>query len=81
METLDVGRVARPPAPDTPRVAPGPAFGRGASPPGLRRPCRLTREWRLRRDMRRLADHDDHMLRDIGIARADIEGAVRRGHD
>jgi uncharacterized protein YjiS (DUF1127 family) len=35
----------------------------------------------VRRDMRRLASFDDHMLHDIGIARADIEGAVRRGHD
>ena len=38
-------------------------------------------EVRVRRDMRRLATFDDRMLRDIGIARADIEGAVRRGHD
>jgi uncharacterized protein YjiS (DUF1127 family) len=41
----------------------------------------ITREFHVRRDMRRLAEYDDHMLRDIGIARADIEGAVRRGHD
>jgi uncharacterized protein YjiS (DUF1127 family) len=39
------------------------------------------RELRVRRDMRRLAEFSDHMLRDIGIARADIEGAVRRGRD
>ena len=41
----------------------------------------IAREARVRRDMSRLAEFDDHMLRDIGIARADIEGAVRRGHD
>jgi uncharacterized protein YjiS (DUF1127 family) len=39
------------------------------------------RELRIRRDMRRLAEFDEHMLHDIGIARSDIEGAVRRGHD
>lgn len=41
----------------------------------------MTREFRLRRDMRRLAEFDDHMLRDIGIARSDIEGVIRRGRD
>ena len=41
----------------------------------------IAREMTIRRDMRRLAEFDDHMLHDIGIARADIEGAVRRGHD
>jgi uncharacterized protein YjiS (DUF1127 family) len=41
----------------------------------------IAREVTIRRDMRRLAEFDDHMLRDIGLARADIEGAVRRGHD
>ena len=41
----------------------------------------IAREIRVRRDMRRLAEFDDSMLRDVGIARADIEGAVRRGHD
>ncbi len=39
----------------------------------------FAREMRIRRDMRRLAEFDDSMLRDIGIARADIEGAVRCG--
>jgi uncharacterized protein YjiS (DUF1127 family) len=39
------------------------------------------REFRVRRDMDRLAEFDDHMLRDIGLARTDIEGAVRRGRD
>jgi uncharacterized protein YjiS (DUF1127 family) len=41
----------------------------------------IGRELAVRRDMRRLAEFDDHMLHDIGIARADIEGSVRRGHD
>ncbi len=39
------------------------------------------REARIRRDMSRLAEFDDHMLRDIGIVRADIEGAIRHGRD
>jgi uncharacterized protein YjiS (DUF1127 family) len=39
------------------------------------------RELRLRREMRRLAEYDDHMLRDIGIARTDIEGVIRCGRD
>ena len=39
------------------------------------------RELRLRREMQRLAEYDEHMLHDIGITRSDIEGAVRRGHD
>ena len=41
----------------------------------------IAREIAVRREMRRLGEFNDHMLRDIGIARADIEGAVRRGHD
>ena len=41
----------------------------------------FARELRLRRDMRRLGGFSDHMLRDIGIARSDIEGAVRRGRE
>ena len=43
--------------------------------------ARIAREIAVRRDMRRLGEFNDHMLRDIGIVRADIEGAVRRGHD
>jgi uncharacterized protein YjiS (DUF1127 family) len=39
------------------------------------------RELRVRRDMDRLAQFDDHMLHDIGLTRSDIEGAVRRGRD
>ena len=41
----------------------------------------FAREVRVRQDMSRLAEFDDHMLRDLGITRADIEGAVRRGRD
>jgi uncharacterized protein YjiS (DUF1127 family) len=41
----------------------------------------IAREMRLRRDMQRLAEYDDAMLRDIGITRMDIEGIVRRGRD
>jgi uncharacterized protein YjiS (DUF1127 family) len=41
----------------------------------------IAREIRVRRSMRQLAEFDDYMLRDIGVVRADIEGAVRRGHD
>ena len=39
------------------------------------------RELRARRDTERLAQYDDHMLRDIGLTRSDIEGAVRRGRE
>jgi uncharacterized protein YjiS (DUF1127 family) len=39
------------------------------------------RELRARRDMERLAEFDDHMLRDIGLTRSEIEGAVRRGRE
>ena len=41
----------------------------------------IAREVRVRRDARRLAEFSDYMLHDIGISRADIEGAVRRGRD
>jgi uncharacterized protein YjiS (DUF1127 family) len=41
----------------------------------------VSREFSVRRSMRQLGAFDDRMLRDIGIVRADIEGAVRRGHD
>jgi uncharacterized protein YjiS (DUF1127 family) len=39
------------------------------------------RELRVRRDMDRLAEFDDRMLRDIGLTRSEIEGVVRRGRD
>jgi uncharacterized protein YjiS (DUF1127 family) len=41
----------------------------------------VAREARVRREMRHLAEFNDYMLRDIGITRTDIEGAVRRGRD
>ncbi len=44
---------------------------------GLAAPLR--RAWRRRHDARMLADLSDHQLRDIGLSRLDIPGAVRRG--
>ena len=35
--------------------------------------------WRARRSVRRLADADDAVLRDLGIARSDIRRLVRNG--
>jgi uncharacterized protein YjiS (DUF1127 family) len=40
---------------------------------------RLRQKARIWRDTRRLADMDDHMLRDNGIHRGDIPLAVRFG--
>jgi uncharacterized protein YjiS (DUF1127 family) len=37
---------------------------------------RLWRAWRRRRDLRRLAEFDDRMLRDIGISRGEVERAL-----
>lgn len=34
---------------------------------------RLWNNWKARRDTARLADFDDHMLRDIGLSRAQID--------
>ena len=39
----------------------------------------IAREIRIGRDMKRLAELDETMLRDIGISRAEIESAVRIG--
>lgn len=39
----------------------------------------VVHELRIRQDIQRLADYDDAMLRDIGLARADIESALRSG--
>ena len=39
----------------------------------------LAREIRIRRDLRRLSGLDDAMLHDIGVARGELEGAVRFG--
>ncbi len=41
--------------------------------------ARLAHAARLRRDMRRLSTFDDHILRDIGISRSEVEPAVRFG--
>jgi uncharacterized protein YjiS (DUF1127 family) len=41
----------------------------------------VLRELQIRRDMRRLMEMDDAMLRDIGIVRSDIERSVRTGRD
>ena len=41
----------------------------------------ISYELRIRRDMRQLMAMDQHMLRDIGLARADIGGCVRYGQD
>ena len=41
--------------------------------------ARVARELRIRRDRRRLAEMDDAMLCDIGLARSEIEHAVRHG--
>ena len=40
---------------------------------------RISAALRCRRDSRLLAHADDHMLRDIGITRSQIDGAVRFG--
>jgi uncharacterized protein YjiS (DUF1127 family) len=39
----------------------------------------LANELRVRRDMRQLAAMDDHMLKDIGLHRCEIEDCVRHG--
>lgn len=41
----------------------------------------LVHEFRIQRDMRALIAMDDHMLKDIGIARSEIGSAVRFGRD
>jgi uncharacterized protein YjiS (DUF1127 family) len=38
-------------------------------------------ELRIRRDLRQLRAMDDHMLKDVGLTRADIGTAVRYGGD
>jgi uncharacterized protein YjiS (DUF1127 family) len=39
----------------------------------------IAREIQIRRDMRKLAELDDRMLHDIGLARTEIEPAARYG--
>ena len=41
----------------------------------------IAEELRIRRDMRQLRAMDDHMLKDIGLRRSDIEYCVRYGRD
>ena len=41
----------------------------------------IAHELRIRRDMRLLAAMDDHMLKDIGLRRSEIEYCVRYGRD
>ena len=41
----------------------------------------IAHELRIRRDTRQLMAMSDHMLKDIGLRRADIGEAVRRGRD
>jgi uncharacterized protein YjiS (DUF1127 family) len=41
----------------------------------------IAQEVRIRRDMRHLMAMDDRILKDIGLTRADIGGAVRFGRD
>ena len=41
----------------------------------------IAQELRIRRDMRHLMAMDDHMLKDIGLRRAEIGSTVRYGRD
>ena len=41
----------------------------------------IAKELRIRRDTRELMAMSDHMLKDIGLTRAGIRGAVRYGRD
>lgn len=38
---------------------------------------RLIRNWKARRRVARLMDHDDYLLRDIGVTRQDVRWASR----
>jgi len=38
----------------------------------------LWHAWRQRRELRRLSELDDRMLRDIGLSRGDVERALAR---
>ena len=39
----------------------------------------LVREYRVRRDIARLAKFEDTMLHDIGVGRSEIESTIRQG--
>lgn len=41
----------------------------------------VVREWRIRRDTRRLLEAEPRILRDLGIVRADVARLVREGRD
>jgi uncharacterized protein YjiS (DUF1127 family) len=41
----------------------------------------IAREWRIRRDTHRLLEAEPRLLKDLGIARSDVERLVRRGRD
>ena len=45
--------------------------------PGRRHPATLWRNFKARRQVRRLADLDDHTLEDIGVTRTEIAWAAR----
>lgn len=47
----------------------------------LRIVAAIAHEFRIRRDMRQLRAMSDHMLKDIGLRRADIAKIVRYGRD
>ena len=53
-------------------------LGRGAS---LGRFQRILRNWRARRQIAALLDHDDRILLDIGLVRADIEHVLSQPLD
>jgi hypothetical protein len=60
--------------------------GQGAVIGPIRRLARaalaaIVREWRIRRDTRRLLEAEPRMLRELGIARADVARLVRQGRD
>jgi uncharacterized protein YjiS (DUF1127 family) len=41
----------------------------------------LVHEWRIHRSIEQLRGFDDHMLKDIGLTRMEIEAVVRHGRD
>jgi uncharacterized protein YjiS (DUF1127 family) len=56
-------------------------FASGVSWIGVQIASAIARELRIRRDTQRLMDMSDHLLKDIGLRRADIPDAVRYGRD